>query len=703
MHTSRRLRRCAAFLALLVIASAPSFAAGSFTIEDVMSAPYPTSLVAAKGADRIAWTENERGARSLWTAAGPDFEPERLVVYEQDDGQEIGGLRLSSDGSLLVFGRGGAPNTAGEIPNPASLAEPAERTLWVVSTSGGEPWRLAAGSGAALSPDGAGAVFARGGEVLEVALAKPSDDEDADAEPTRLFKVRGGVGNIEPSQDGEHLAFVSNRGDHSFVGVFHRADKRITWISPSFDRDASPVWSGDGRKIAYLRAPGALMHERIYYNTEVPFGIWVGDPGTGEAREVWATEKGDGGFAQIASPWSLKWAGSDRLVFPSEAGGWLHYWSVSASGGEAVELTPGHGIVEWATLANEGRTLVFASNIASTHRRHLFSVPVDGGTPFQLTAGAVTDTDPVVVADQVAFRRATARRPPAVSVTAIAGGEVKTIGPTPPESFPAALLVEPEVVSFDAADGLKIHGQLFAPQGEGTGGRHPAAIFLHGGPIRQMLPTFHYSSYYANAFAFNQYLASRGYVVLALNFRAGIGYGRSFRAAEAQGPFGASEHQDLVGAGQFLASRDDVDPDRIGLWGGSYGGLMTAMGLARDSHLFAAGVDLHGVHDWAYRGEFFWLPGGFWGLGPDDYELARRSSPVFDVDSWNSPVLMIHGDDDRNVDFIQTTDLVQRLRRKGVHVESLVFPDEVHGFLRHASWVEAYRRADEFFERFLSP
>ncbi len=694
-------RRSWSWLALVAVASTPSSAAESFTIKQVMSAPYPTSLVAAADADRIAWAENERGARSLWTAVGPAFEPERLVFYEEDDGQAIGGLRLSPDGSMLVFGRGGAPNPAGEIPNPASLIEPTERALWSVSTSGGDPWRLAEGGGAVINPDGARALFARAGEVFEVPLASPTGDEPVDA--TRLFKVRGGVGNLEPSPDGESVAFVSSRGDHSFVGVFHRADKRITWMSPSFDRDVSPVWSGDGRKIAFLRAPGALMHERIYYNTEVPFGIWVGDPATGEASEVWATLSGDGGFAQVASLWSLAWAGNDRLVFPSEAGGWLHYWSVAATGGDPVELTPGRGLVEWATLANDGRTLVFASNLASTHRRHLFSVPVDGGTPSQLTQGAVSDTGPVMVADQIAFRRATARRPPAVSLTGIAGGDVKTIGPALPASFPADSLIEPEVVSFEAADGLTIHGQLFRSESGDDERRRPAAIFLHGGPIRQMLPTFHYSSYYSNAFAFNQYLASLGYVVLALNYRSGIGYGRSFRAAEAQGPFGASEHQDLVAAGQFLASRDDVDPDRIGLWGGSYGGLMTAMGLARDSHLFAAGVDLHGVHDWAYRGEYFWLPGGFWGLGPDDYELARRSSPVFDVDSWSSPVLMIHGDDDRNVDFIQTTDLVQRLRRKGVHVESLVFPDEVHGFLRHASWVEAYKRADQFFERFLSP
>jgi dipeptidyl aminopeptidase/acylaminoacyl peptidase len=215
-----------------------------------------------------------------------------------------------------------------------------------------------------------------------------------------------------------------------------------------------------------------------------------------------------------------------------------------------------------------------------------------------------------------------------------------------------------------------------------------------------MLPGWHNRGYYANAYAINQYLASRGYLVLALNYRCGIGYGRAFRQAPEQGPRGAAEYRDLVAAGRWLGARPEVDPRRIGLWGGSYGGYLTALGLARDSDLFAAGVDLHGVHDWAWRGEHF-APGGGWGLSEGDLALARRSSPVADLSLWTSPILLVHGDDDRNVDFIQTTDLVQRLREDDVPVELLVFPDEVHGFLRHASWLAAYAAAADFFDRHL--
>jgi dipeptidyl aminopeptidase/acylaminoacyl peptidase len=156
-----------------------------------------------------------------------------------------------------------------------------------------------------------------------------------------------------------------------------------------------------------------------------------------------------------------------------------------------------------------------------------------------------------------------------------------------------------------------------------------------------------------------------------------------------------------VAAGRYLQNRPDVDPNKVGLWGGSYGGLLTAMGLARDSELFAAGVDLHGVHDWSLRGRR--RNGGGWGIqGEDVMSVAYQSSPVADVDFWTSPVLFVHGDDDRNVDFIQTTDLVLRLRKLNkAKVELLIIPDEVHGFLRHENWMRVFATSADFFDRHL--
>jgi dipeptidyl aminopeptidase/acylaminoacyl peptidase len=260
-----------------------------------------------------------------------------------------------------------------------------------------------------------------------------------------------------------------------------------------------------------------------------------------------------------------------------------------------------------------------------------------------------------------------------------------------PDTFPTQQLVVPQQVLFPAADGLPLHGQLFLPTRKPASGRSPALVFFHGGSRRQMLLGWHPMYYYANAYAMNQYLASLGYVVLSVNYRSGIGYGMEFREALHYGPSGGSEYNDVQGAGNFLRGRSDVDPARIGAWGGSYGGYLTAMALARGSDLFKAGVDFHGVHDWARE---IYIP-----AGEPDYKLAFESSPMNFLDTWRSPVLLIAGDDDPDVQFNQTVMLADALRRRNVPMELLIFPDEVHDFLLYRTWVAAYEASAKFFQR----
>ncbi|MYK67583.1 MAG: S9 family peptidase, partial [Gemmatimonadetes bacterium] len=203
----------------------------------------------------------------------------------------------------------------------------------------------------------------------------------------------------------------------------------------------------------------------------------------------------------------------------------------------------------------------------------------------------------------------------------------------------------------------------------------------------QMLLGYHYMHFYHMAYAMNQYFANKGYVVLSVNYRSGIGYGREFRNAPGRGGRGNTEYRDIKAAGEYLRDRPDVDPARIGLWGLSYGGILTAQGLARDSDLFAAGVDIAGVH--------------LWGNSIDPESVSYRSSSVSEVENWTSPVLLIHGDDDRNVAFSQTVGLVQLLRAQGVPHELIVFPDDVHDFLLHERWLITFNATDGFFDRYL--
>jgi dipeptidyl aminopeptidase/acylaminoacyl peptidase len=344
--------------------------------------------------------------------------------------------------------------------------------------------------------------------------------------------------------------------------------------------------------------------------------------------------------------------------------------------------------------------VLFNSNCGDIDRRHLWTVSVMGDHPSQFTRGESNEWSPVVLGDgqTLVYFSSDAKHPARPFLTKLTGDHITgALAPeTWPANFPSQQLIAPQQVVLHATDGLEIHGQLFLPPNAGAKEKKPALVFMHGGPIRQMLLGWHHMYYYANSYAMNEYLASRGYVVLSVNYRSGIGYGRAFREAPGRAGRGATEYKDIVAAGKYLQGRADVDPSRVGLWGGSYGGFLTAMGLARNSDIFAAGVDFHGVHDW---------PTDNWdgkNIPQELTKLAHESSPVTSVETWKSPVLFIHGDDDRNVYFTQTVDLVARLRARGVVIEQLVFPDDVHDFLLHRNWLAGYRATGDFFDRHLT-
>ena len=223
-----------------------------------------------------------------------------------------------------------------------------------------------------------------------------------------------------------------------------------------------------------------------------------------------------------------------------------------------------------------------------------------------------------------------------------------------------------------------------------------------------MLLGWHYGDYYWNAYAMNQYLASRGFAVLSINYRLGIGYGHDFQRPPRAGMAGASEYLDVKAAGEWLRAQPGVDGARIGIYGGSYGGYLTALALGRDSDLFSAGVDIHGVHDWSSDSGNRFGAGTFRTERPTSEveALARtawESSPVSAVLTWRSPVLMIHADDDRNVRFSQTVDLVQRLRAQRVDLEEIVVVDDTHHFMMHANQKRVNAAIAEYLERKLKP
>ncbi len=672
-----------------------------FTLEQVMSYPFPSGLTVSEEGSRIAWTVNKEGFRNIFVAEGPAFEARQLTDYPDDDGQAISSLSLSSDGEWCVFIRGGdfGSNWSNDEPvNALSLTEPPVVHIWSIPFSGGQPIILAEGVNPAISPGGDVVAFTRGGQIWTVPI-------DGSEQASKLFTSRGNNNSPRWSPSGTRLAFRSSRSDHSFIGIYNGQDTPITWIDPGYDHDSSPVWSPDGNHITFIRQPGSGgSPDSALAPAPRPWKIMVADVNGINSKCVWdSPDTMRGSVPSTQGGTNLHWA-NNRIIFVSYHDGWPHLYSVDSEGENLILLTPGDFMTEYISMSSDGKYLLFAANTGQDEldidRRHIGKVSVDKQDMEIMTPGEGNEWTPFITGDSkhLVYISAGAQKPPMVEIMDIDSGHKQMLaGYLIPDDYPESKLVKPYQAVFTASDGIVVHGTVF--NNENIKGKKPAVIFVHGGPPRQMLLGWHYSSYYSNAYAVNQYLASRGFVVLSVNYRLGIGYGYEFHNPLDGGRRGASEYRDILAAHKWLAEQDFVDAEKIGIYGGSYGGYLTAMALGRNSNLFAAGVDISGVHDWTAWGRSSYSGNGGYEKVPDaEYalELAWKSSPVADVEGWKSPGLIIHADDDRNVDYNQSTDLVQRLRKLNAPFETMTLVDDTHHFMIYRNQLAVNEATVEF-------
>jgi dipeptidyl aminopeptidase/acylaminoacyl peptidase len=638
-------------------------------LEQFISYPIESNFATSANGKNIAWVINDHGKRNVMVRLGADF-PKIFTDYQKDDGQEVSQLVFSPNGTKLVFVRGRGT----------------DRFIFVKDVSSKNPAaRITQGTNPLFFPDGLGILFSKGGQIYETNL-------DINSSPKLLFIASGR--NIDPkfSPNGNEILFTSDRDDHSFIGIYNLTSKKIRWSTSDVTNDKLAVWSPDGKQIAFIRTEGSQSGGPTNFSKGEKFSIWVANAATLTEKMIWQSPADDGGFAQqTVKP--LTWTSSNRILFFSEHTGWNHLFSMNPDGSDVKDITPGDGEVENFILDASGQNIFFDGNREDLDRRHIWKSGITIGNPKAVTIGEGIETDPHLSGENLFCFRSTFNS----SKSLVRADEYRkiTLPVNPPKltTFSNSYFVKPEKVTFQSADGATLYGQLFIDRK--ISGKRAAIIYIHSGPHRQMLSGFHFMEYSIFTYAFSQYLASMGYAVLSVNYRDGIGYGKDFRIAN-KVPKGEGQYKDIVAAAKFLQIIPEVDRTKIGLWGGSYGGYLTTMGLARNPEIFKAGATLHCAVDWTFDNHDSY---NGWGITKLESAFTNKTSPVSDFSKWTAPLFILQGNDSTTSEFQMATDLVKRLREKKVSVELLSLPNDIHFNLRYEDWAKTFYAVKEFFDR----
>ena len=678
-------------------------------LEQFFGFAFTQGMLCARHSDRLAWIQTTRGVRNIFIASAPDLTPVQVTSWSRDDGQLLAALKIADDGSALIVIRGKGKNENEEYPNPLSEVNPPVQKLWYINLNhtGSGPRELAETGLASFRPGTREVYFTRKNVLFSL------DTADEVAEPQKILSTRGNITELCWSEQGNQLALAVSRDKHGFIALYTPGQPTLQWLDPSFDRDCQITWSPSGDKIAFLRCHGPKPDIGLLWFSDFSdrFELRIADVASLHSKSYWLCPEGCGISLQEGCR-PLLWLNNDELVFSHEASGYDHIYRVDTQAGNRKKavtgLTSGNFIVHSYGLSRSSEWLYYTHNQNCPQGYSLARINLNNGEQEQLQKllpeNSITFFPaPIFSEDRIGLVLASSTLPLSPAILDPQTGDLIIHQQSDYQQL-SQQLCDVEKTVLKAPDGLELYGQLFRPESPGP---HPALLVFHGGPWCQTLAGFSNWHGLSYLYASCQYLAQQGYVVFSLNYRGSSGYGRAFRQP---GPYfwkGACEYQDVLTAGYWLAEQQGVDPERIGVMGKSYGGYLTAMSLARNSNLFKAGVDIEGCHNiprelrqphWSSK---LFTPEAGESLEEvqERSQSALESSPWNYLDSWSSPVLLIHPDDDRRVQFEESQALYHELRKRKVSVEAMVIPDEEHSFLRHQPWIDCIRRVTGFFQK----
>ena len=531
-----------------------------------------------------------------------------------------------------------------------------------------------------VAPDG-GALILTTGISAEKAL-----DTEVPHFVTKSGYVEGreGRGKVGDAQDGGRAAFVKlPTGEARWLQVIPGDTANTPGMVESMG------WNDAGSEALIFAVPSNSKARYIH--------LVSGDSGSLKVADVLRDTAWVDGPCFGCGGWYDQ---GRRFWFVSEADGWAHIYTMAADGSDRKQLTRGKWEVDEVSLSSDGRWFYLQSSAVSPFERHFYRLDVDGGTADRITSkagghDASVSPDGKLLADVYSY----ANRPPELYLMDNrAGARMEQLTTSPTKEWLSFPWLVPEIVMVPASDGAKVPARIYRPADMKAEPNGAAVIFVHGAGYLHNV--HNYWSDYSREYMFNQFLASKGYVVLDADYRGSAGYGRDWRTAIYR-HMGGRDLQDEVDASTYLQKEFGIPPERVGIYGGSYGGFMTLMALFTEPSHFGAGAALRSVTDWAHYNH--WYTSRILNFPQADSVAYRRSSPIYFAEGLEDPLLMAHGMVDNNVEFQDIVRLTQRLIELGKTNWTLApYPVESHAFVRPSSWADEYRRIFELFERELA-